>query len=76
MEDVMEKLEMQHKHILNLIDRDKDSGGWTKISGQLYPVLSSNMPIELVEFEELSEGGGRARLTEEGQKVFDAMIWL
>lgn len=71
----MEKLEIQHKHIMKLIDRDKDAEGWTKVSEQLYPVLSENMPSELATFEKLDEGG-RARLTEEGQSVINAMKWL
>ena len=71
----MTKLDMQHKHILNLIDRDCDKEGWTTVSEPLYPVLSKNIPDELATFEKL-ETGGRARLTNEGQNVLDAMKWL
>jgi len=71
----MEKLGGKHKHIMELIDRDKDSDGWAKVSEQLYPVLSSLLPSELATFEKLDDGG-RARLTEEGQSVLNATKWL
>jgi len=69
------KLEQEHKHILRLIARDRDENGWTKVSDLLYPHLSENMPTELATFERLGRGG-RARLTEEGESVLDAMEWL
>jgi hypothetical protein len=71
----MEKLDMQHKHILKLIARDSDEEGWATVSETLYPHLSQNIPEELAEFQKL-EAGGRARLTTEGQNVVDAMAWL
>jgi len=71
----MEKLEMQHKHVLKLIARDCDENGWAPVSKTLYPHLSKNIPPELAEFEKL-ETGGRARLTDKGQSVVDAMAWL
>lgn len=71
----MKKLEPQQKHILRLVARDRDSDGWAKVCEALYPHLSQAMPVELVEFEKL-ETGGRARLTDEGQNVVDAMEWL
>ena len=71
----MEKLDIQHKHILKLINRDKDFEGWAKVSEALYPHLSQNIPKELAEFEKL-DVGGRARLTYQGQNVVDAMSWL
>lgn len=71
----MEKLKAQHKHIMRLIDRDADEAGWAKVSESLYPTLSKNMPPELIEFEKLNKGG-RARLTEQGRDVLDAMQWL
>ena len=69
------KLDNGQKHILRLIARDCDDEGWTAVSEALYPHLSKNMPSELVEFEKL-EIGGRARLTEEGHNVINAMKWL
>ncbi len=66
---------MQHKHILTLIGRDADDEGWCVVSEQLYPVLSENMPTDLVIFEKL-DAGARARLTEEGKNVLSAMKWL
>ena len=71
----MMKLDMQHKHILKLIDRDSDDEGWTSVSEPLFPVISKNIPAELVIFEKL-EVGGRARLTTEGKSVIFAMQWI
>jgi hypothetical protein len=71
----MAKLDIQHKHILKLIDRDSGIDGWTEVSEKLYNILSSNMPTELATFEKL-ETGGRSRLTEEGASVLNAMKWL
>jgi len=71
----MTKLDMHHKHILKLIARDRDEDGWAFVSETLYPHLSKGMPAELVQFEKL-EQGGRARLTDEGQNVINAMEWL
>jgi DNA-binding PadR family transcriptional regulator len=62
-------------HIINLLARDRDEHGWAKVSEQLYPVLSSSTPSELVTFEKL-EVGGRARLTENGEKILYALDWL
>ena len=69
------KLEMEHKHILRLIGRDKKANGWTPVSEQLFKHLEPNMPKELCIFEKL-EVGGRAKLTEEGERVLSAMAWL
>ena len=69
------KLDIQHKHILNITERDKDDEGWTKVSEKLFPVLSKNMPIELIIFEKTSDGY-RARLTDKGKSVVNAMKWL
>jgi len=69
------KLEIEHIHILKLIARDCDTDGWASIAEMFYNQLVLNMPIELIKFEKL-ETGGRARLTEEGQHVVNAMKWL
>ena len=69
------KLDIQHKHILNITERDKDDEGWTKVSKKLFPVLSKNMPTELIIFDKTSDEY-RARLTEEGKSVVNAMKWL
>jgi hypothetical protein len=72
----MSKLEAQHIHILELIKRDANpNDGWTRVSEQLYPVISGNIPRELATFEKW-EIGGRARLTEEGKHVLDALKWI
>ena len=69
------KLESQHRHIIKLIGRDRDEDGWATVSAVIFPILSRNMPPDLVEFEEI-EGGGRARLTTQGESVHKAMEWL
>ncbi len=71
----IKKLEMEHKHIMRLIVRDRDKEGWVAVSDQLYPPLSANMPPELVTFDG-SPGSYRAKLTIQGQNVLDAMKWI
>jgi hypothetical protein len=71
----MGKLTNQHKRILKLIEKDKDEEGWVLVSDSLYPHLSKNMPPELVEFRFIG-GRYRAKLTEEGVSIVNAMKWL
>jgi hypothetical protein len=69
------KLNQGQKHILKLIDRDKDDEGWTRVSKVLCPHIDSDIPKDLIELE-IKENGGRARLTTEGQAVIDSLAWL
>jgi hypothetical protein len=69
------KLKHEHKHILSLIARDAATDGWATVSSQLYPVISTSMPNELVEFEVVGDAG-RVRLTKEGTNIIEAMAWL
>ena len=62
-------------HILKLIDRDCDNQGWASVSNALYPHLKKSMPKELIELSG-DEGSYKAKLTEEGQSVVDALKWL
>jgi hypothetical protein len=71
-----QKLDAGQRHVLGLIARDKKEDGWTVVSKQLYKALSSNMPPELATFEMYEDGSGRAKLTDQGQSVIDAMAWL
>jgi len=71
----MGKLDAGQKHMLKIIHRDADDDGWTEVSKHLFPVLSENMPTELIIFEKLQDGG-RAKLTDEGNNVVSAMAWL
>jgi len=71
----MKKLEPEHKHILKLIHRDSDITGWTAINKNLFPILANNISLELVIFEKTKDGG-RAKLTENGEKVVYAMDWI
>ena len=69
------KLELEHKHILKLIARDRVDGEWADVSETLCKYIKANMPVELVTFEKL-DVGGRIKLTEEGQQVVNALAWL
>lgn len=71
----MRKLDIQHKHIIKLISRDKQPDGWTKVSKFLYPHLVKNMPKELIILEKTNESW-KAKLTEKGECVLYAMDWL
>jgi hypothetical protein len=71
----LEKLDHGQKHVLRLIDRDKKSDGWTTISAQLFPAISTSLPAELATFEATADGG-RARLTDLGFNILEAMLWL
>ncbi len=72
----MNKLTAGQRHLLLLIEKDKNSEGWTKVSGMLMKTVESLAPKPLVELEPLQDGGGRARLTQEGAEVVNAMKWL
>lgn len=64
-----ELLDPGTKHILRLIQRDKDAEGWTKVSRTLWPWILK-LPIELVETQAREEGGV-AKLTERGNIVIE-----
>lgn len=77
------KLDGGQKHILSLIRKEAESDGWAPVSkavAQLWlnPKLPSrSIPQELCEFETVgTDGAGRARLTQEGKNLLDAMAWL
>lgn len=70
------KLNNGDKHLMKLIARDRKEDGWATCSAVVAKMLKT-IPSELVEFECLDDGGrGRARLTEQGQSILDAMAWL
>lgn len=71
------KLDAGQKHLLGLIVKEADSEGWAPVSAQLLPFLTKELPSELVTFEPVGdEGRGRARLTDVGENLMDAMAWL
>ncbi len=77
------KLSAGHKHILSLIVKGTGSDGWAPVSKAVAPVFTNKdipggaMPPELCEFELVGdEGLGRARLTEKGKNLLEAMLWL
>lgn len=69
------KLDEGYKQILRLVARDCDEHGWATVSSTLYPVISKQMPPELLDFEK-NDNGCRARLTDAGQEVVNAMAWI
>jgi hypothetical protein len=71
------KLDSGQKHFMRLIVKDAGADGWTPVSRVVYPLVQKTLPAELVEHEPVGEEGrGRARLTEKGQSILDAMEWL
>jgi hypothetical protein len=72
----MEKLDAGQKHMLKLVDREKDGDGWAKVSSLVMPLLETKMPPELIEIAKDNSGAGRARLTQQGRGIVDAMAWM
>jgi hypothetical protein len=70
------KLDNGERHFLRLIAKGQEKyGGWAKVSKPLYPLVQK-MPVELVEHEPRDDGCGRARLTQRGAAILDAIAWL
>lgn len=75
------KLTAGERHILTLIQRDAGLDGWTPVSKVVAPLFTDKkipcgvMPNALCEFEPVGEGG-RARLTQLGNNLLEAMLWL
>lgn len=70
------KLDGGHKNIMRLCARDAGADGWASCSKPVFKMLQS-FPKGLFELEPVGdEGRGRARLTEQGQSILDAMAWL
>ena len=63
------ELSANDKHLLRLIRKDKGYGGWTKVSGAVWPLVQS-LPSELVELK-TTDFGHLIRLTEKGDTVLD-----
>lgn len=72
------KLDSGQKHFLRLIEKGQQCpDGWAPVSRVLYPLVIKTLPAELVEHAPVGdEGRGRARLTQAGQNLLDAMAWL
>ena len=70
------KLDDGQKNLLRLVVRGADAEGWAPVSKPVFPLVE-RIPAALVELERVGEEGrGRVRLTQEGEKVVDAMAWL
>jgi len=75
------KLTSGNKNILSLIRKGQEADGWTPVSHVVAPLFTSTahepLPSELFEFELVgTDGRGRARLTDKGASVLDAMAYL
>ncbi len=71
------KLDAGQKHLLRLVAQDSDAEGWTPVSKPVFPLINKTIPKELVDLESVGdEGRGRARLTDAGKNLLDAMAWL
>lgn len=78
-----QKLDAGQKNILSLIRKGADADGWAPVSKAVAPMFGApkppwrGIPNELCEFELVGNtGAGRARLTEEGNNLLNAMKWL
>lgn len=71
-----QKLTDGQKSLLRLVIQGAGMDGWAPVSARVYPLLDKQMPRELIELESLEDGRGRARLTDAGQHLIDAMAWL
>jgi len=75
------KLSPGHKNILSLIRKGAKEDGWAPVSKFVAPLFTDKtipggaMLVGDDERETAGEGG-RARLTQEGSAVLDAMAWL
>lgn len=65
----MSTISPDDKHLMRLIIKGRDSEGWAKVSSAVAPLMK-NLPPELVELD-LTEDGGRARLTQNGETVLE-----
>ena len=71
------KLDAGQKHMLMLVTKGAIEDGWAPVSSVMFPLVEKTLPSELVELEAVGkEGRGRARLTEAGKNLLDAMAWL
>lgn len=74
-----QKLTSGQKNVLGLIRKGAKEDGWAPVSKFVAPLFTdkhpAQMPAELCEFEHIGEGG-RARLTDKGNAVLDAMAYL
>jgi hypothetical protein len=69
------KLDAGNKHLLKLVMKGADDTGWAPVSKPVFPLVEA-MPKELIELEPVGEGRGRARLTQQGKNLIDAMTWI
>jgi hypothetical protein len=78
-----QKLDSGQKNMLRLIRKGAATDGWAPVSNVIAPLFAGpkppwrGIPPELCEFELVDESGaGRARLTQAGNNILDAMEWL
>lgn len=72
----MSKLSSGQKNLIRLVVKGSGPDGWAPVSAALYPLVES-IPGNFVELEKVGDlGKGRARLTQEGHSLVEAMEWL
>jgi len=77
--EIAKKLTEGQKHIMRLVDRDKNEAGWTPVSAMLYYHIRGEFSTDILDMKENKKGGGSggfARLTEKGNSILAAMIYL
>ena len=77
------RLTSGQRHLLSLLKQDAKEDGWAAVSKPVARLFTDKqipggaMPEELCEFEYVgTEGAGRARLTQKGEAVLEALQWL
>ena len=66
-----EKLNSGQLHLMRLILQDSNEEGWTRVSKQVYPLISA-LPSDLVELTQEEDESGYAKLTEHGHHIMEA----
>ena len=64
------KIDPGHRHLMLLMTRDADQDGWAKVSAAVAGLVEQ-IPGDLIEFQPLENGGGKARLTDQGKTVLN-----
>jgi hypothetical protein len=65
----MSELNQGDRHLLRLVRQGRGADGWSKVSAVVLPLVQK-LPQELVVVE-MTESGGRAKLTDSGDTVLD-----
>ena len=67
------KLTPEQDKLIRLIVKGRGEDGWAKVHPMWFRAIKLFSPEALVVLEDDKDGWGRARLTEEGETVYNAM---